>query len=328
MNKLNDVSSALAAVYDLRPRDESFADALHAGLSQFPKSIPCKFFYDEPGSQLFNEICLLDEYYVTRTEVGILQNNASEITSMVGPNCHLIEFGSGSSTKVEVLFPKLKGQTIYTAIDISREHLIASTAALAEIYPSIAVNAVCADYTHPLTLPDKLMGSDKFPVVFFPGSSIGNFSPQEAKVFLEGTATLLQQNRGALLIGVDQKKDTDILLAAYNDTKGITAAFNLNLLSRANRELSANFDISSFAHKAIYNEELGRIEMYLISEREQSVEFGNQTYNFKNNEFIHTENSQKYHVDEFRELARGAGFIPCEVWTDEYELFSVHLLRV
>lgn len=316
------------AFYDFLPEEEEFGDALRAGLSRSPKTLPCKFFYDQRGSEMFDQICTLEEYYVTRTETALLTDNAAEIASLIGENCHLIEFGSGSSIKVNILLGALRGRLAYTAIDISKDHLLASTAALARKNPDLHVTAVCADYTKPIDLPDKIIGHDGAPVVFFPGSSIGNFTADTACEFLAQTADLLRPRQGGLLIGADLKKDKDILLAAYNDSRGITASFNLNLLVRANAELGANFDVSAFHHDAIYNDDLGRIEMFLVSDRQQSVTIGESSYSFADGEAIHTENSHKYGVEQFQALARSAGFESKKVWVDEKNLFSVHFLRV
>ncbi len=320
--------SDLVAFYDLRPEEEDFGDALRAGLSQSPKSLPCKFFYDQRGSELFDQICTLDEYYVTRTETALLTDNAAEIASHIGENCHLLEFGSGSSIKVSILLNALQGQVAYTAIDISKDHLLASTAALARKNPDLLVTAVCVDYTKPFDLPAEIVGYDGTPVVFFPGSSIGNFTAGPAREFLAHTADLLRPRQGGLLIGADLKKDEDILRAAYNDSRGITASFNLNLLVRANTDLGANFDVSAFHHDAIYNDALGRIEMYLVSDRQQSVVIGGSSYSFADGEAIHTEKSHKYGVEQLQSIARSAGFEPIKVWVDEKCLFSVHFLRV
>jgi dimethylhistidine N-methyltransferase len=322
------ISPDLVAFYDLRPEEEEFGDALQTGLSHSPKSLPCKYFYDHRGSQIFDQICALDEYYVTRTEIALLTDNAAEIASYMGENCHLIEFGSGSSTKVTILLEALEGRLAYTAIDISKDHLLASTAALARKKPDLHVTAVCADYTKPINLPVEIVGHDGVPVVFFPGSSIGNFTADQARDFLAQTADLLRSRRGSLLIGVDLIKDANILRAAYNDSRGITASFNLNLLVRANAELGTNFDLSAFHHDAIYNDELGRIEMYLVSDREQSVAIGGSTFYFSAGEAIHTENSHKYGIEQFQSIAQSAGFEPVKVWVDGENLFSVHFLRV
>lgn len=314
-------SSALVAFYDLSPEGEDFADAVKSGLTSRPKTLPCKFFYDQRGSELFEEICQLDEYYVTRTETGILTDNAPAIATLMGDNWHLVEFGSGSSIKVRILLDALGGQEAYTAIDISRDHLLTSTERLATEYPDLSVTAICADYTRPFEFP---VIQDRVPVVFFPGSTIGNFTADQAHEFLAKTARQLSALGGALLIGADLKKDAAILRAAYNDSKGVTAAFNLNLLTRANRELGANFDLSAFHHDVVYNEVEGRIEMHIVSDRRQDVQIGADIFEFAQIETIHTENSHKYSISEFQEMGRTAGFDPTHVWTDTQELFSLH----
>lgn len=318
---MSQVSSALAAFHDLTPVSEDFGEAVRAGLSSTPKTLPCKFFYDQRGSELFDAICELDEYYVTRTETGILTDEASGIAALMGENWHLVEFGSGSSIKVRILLEALGAHADYTAIDISRDHLLASTARLAQEYPGLTVTAICADYTRPFDFPAK---PDSNPVVFFPGSTIGNFTADQAHDFLSKTADQLRPLGGALLIGADLKKDINVLKAAYNDSEGITAAFNLNLLSRANNELGADFDLSSFHHEAIYDEQAGRVEMHIVSDRDQVVRIGTDSYEFDRAETIHTENSHKYSVTQFQDMGRAAGFDPMHVWTDDQDLFSLH----
>lgn len=318
---MSQVPSALAAFHDLSPVGEEFGDAVRAGLLSRPKTLPCKFFYDQRGSQLFDEICELEEYYVTRTETAVLNAIAPEIAALMGEKWHLVEFGSGSSIKVRILLNALNGRDAYTAIDISRDHLLESTARLAGEYPGLTVTAVCADYTRSFDLPAQ-PGSN--PVVFFPGSTIGNFSADQALEFLTKTADQLRPLDGALLIGADLKKDAAILRAAYNDSKGVTAAFNLNLLTRANRELGANFDLSAFHHDVVYNEVEGRIEMHIVSDRRQDVQIGADIFEFAEIETIHTENSHKYSVTQFQDMGRSAGFDPTHVWTDERDLFSLH----
>lgn len=297
------------------------------GLSRQPKTLPCKFFYDKRGSALFDRICELDEYYVTRTETALLRAKAGDIAALMGGGCHLIEFGSGSSIKVKILLDAIDHVSGYTAIDISREHLLAATGALAREYPELTVTAVCADYTRPFELPVLEAAPKARPVAFFPGSSIGNFLAAQARDFLAQTAALLKPRRGALLIGVDLKKDVRLLEAAYNDASGITADFNLNLLVRANEELAADFDLAAFHHTAVYNENEGRIEMYLVSDRRQDVRIGNRRFAFAEGEMIHTENSHKYTIAEFHRMARAAGFDPVRTWTDDGALFSLHFLE-
>lgn len=318
--------SALAAFHDYHPEVEDFEAAVIAGLGATPKTLPCKYFYDQRGSALFDRICNLDEYYVTRTEIGLLERYAGEMAALMGDGCHLIEFGSGSPRKVPLLLDALSDIAAYTAIDISREHLLSSTRALAEARPMLEVNAICADYTAPLDLPPPKSRPDAKPAVYFPGSSVGNFDPDGARTFLRRTAKMLRAG-GELMIGVDLKKDLDILHAAYNDRDGVTAAFNLNVLERINTELGANFDIDAFSHDAFYNAQQGRIEMNLRSLCTQSVRLGRLEFGFADGERIHTENSYKYTVEEFQQLAGDAGFVPVHVWLDDDRLFSIHYLR-
>jgi len=313
------------AFHDLAPGEESFRDAVLAGLCREPKTLPCKFFYDEKGSALFEAICEVPEYYLTRTEIAILDRFAADIAAQLGPHCRLIELGSGASQKVRILLEALDRPAAYVAVDISREQLRQSAARLAADFPKLAVVAVCADYTRPFVLP-SLPGPDGKRVGFFPGSTIGNFEPQQVVAFLSDWAALLGRG-GEMLIGADLKKDPKILNAAYNDKAGMNAAFNLNLLRRINRELGGDFDIDQFAHLAFYNEAEGRVELYLKSLAEQSVSIAGQRFTFGAGELIHTENSYKYAIEDFRALAAQAGFEPIHTWTDRHQLFSVHYLR-
>jgi dimethylhistidine N-methyltransferase len=323
---MDDVPASLAAFHDFHPEVEDFKSAVVAGLSRAPKELPCKFFYDEHGSTLFDAICALDEYYPTRTEIGLLQAHAPRMAELIGENCQLIEFGSGSSVKVRILLGALKSVAAYTPVDISREHLLKSAADLAQQFPDVEVMAVCADYTRPFTVPRPRTMPDARRVIFFPGSTIGNFTPDHAHEFLAATAKVAGPG-GGLFIGVDLKKDPKILEAAYNDREGVTAAFNLNLLLRINRELGADFDLSSWRHGAQYVESAGRIEMHLVSQRRQTVHLDGSSFSFAAGETIHTENSYKYSLDEFRALGRAAGLTPIEAWTDSHNLFSVHFFR-
>ncbi|NKB22128.1 MAG: L-histidine N(alpha)-methyltransferase [Alphaproteobacteria bacterium] len=316
----------LEAFYDLEPEIEDFGDAVLRGLSAENKTLPCKFFYDLRGSRLFDEICELDEYYVTRTEIGLLTDNTDDISKCLGTDCHLVEFGSGSSTKVRILLDAMQQSAGYTAIDISRDHLIASCAILADAYPGLPVSAVCADYSQALDFP-ALGASSGRPVAFFPGSSLGNFDENDAVAFLARVSAFLSKSDGGLLIGVDLKKDQATLNAAYDDAKGVTAAFNLNLLVRANTEIGANFDLSAYRHKAFYNAELGRVEMHLVSTKTQSVTIKGQSIDFAAEERIHTENSYKYSLEQFASICRDAGFTSSKVWCDANQLFSVHYLE-
>ncbi|MCB1191159.1 MAG: L-histidine N(alpha)-methyltransferase [Leptospiraceae bacterium] len=311
--------------HDLYPPLVDIKKEIIDGLSKENKTISPKFFYDSVGSKLFDEITESPEYYPTRTEIGILKKYGKEMLSIIGNNSLLIEWGSGSSQKIRLLLDILEPE-IYMPIDISKQHLQKSVQSLAKDHPKLNIHAVCADYSNGfLRLPPI---SEKFhKVAFFPGSSIGNFEPEQAKHLLTRIASLLGRD-GILLIGVDLKKDIKILNSAYNDKKGTTATFNLNLLKRLNRELKTNFDISSFNHKAFYNEKEGRIEMHLVSNISQEVMLDNYKFSFQKGETIHTENSYKFTIEEFQTLVSKAGFHAEKVWTDSSNFFSVHCLRV
>ena len=301
-----------------------FGREMRAGLSRAARSISPKFFYDVEGSALFDRICDLPEYYPTRTELQILTDHAADMAAEIGPNAEIIEFGAGSLTKVRLLLDALEAPRRYVPIDISGEHLEAAAERLRVDYPELAVQPVVADYTMPLVLPAPGEGAGRR-VGFFPGSTLGNFTPEEALSFLQLAARLLRG--GGLLLGVDLVKDAALLHAAYNDAQGVTAAFNLNLLRRANTELGTDFDLDGFAHAAFYNAPLRRIEMHLISRHAQSVSLGDDVFDFDEGETIHTENSHKFTVDGLRALAAKAGFVPKAVWTDPARLFSVHWLQ-
>ena len=318
---------ALAAFVDLNPEIDDFRREVLRGLSLPQKTLPCKFFYDERGSVLFDRICTLEEYYPTRTEIGILEARAAEIADLIGDGAHLIELGSGASVKIRTLLDALPGLAQYTAVDISRDFLLQSTDALARDYPGLDVAAVCADYTRGFDLPAPAAPGTARRVGFFPGSTIGNFTRAEAAAFLRRIAAVLGPGAG-LLIGVDLRKDPARLRAAYNDSEGVTAAFNLNLLSRANAELGADFDLDAFRHEAPYLEDEGRIEMRLYSERDQEVGIDGTAFAFRAGEYIHTENSHKYGLGEFRDLCAAAGYAPVASWTDPEDLFSVHYFTV
>ncbi|GAA4333776.1 L-histidine N(alpha)-methyltransferase [Variovorax defluvii] len=301
-----------------------FGRELFMGLSRGTRSVSPKFFYDAAGSQLFDRICELPEYYPTRTEMRILTEHAAEIAEQIGPHAEVIEFGAGSLTKVRLLLDALRSPRRYVPIDISGEHLGAAAQRLRADYPQLAVQPVVADYTMPLVLPARGEGLGQR-VGFFPGSTLGNFSPDEALAFLQLAQRLLRG--GGLLVGVDLVKDPALLHAAYNDSQGVTAAFNLNLLRRANRELGTDFDLDNFSHAAFYNAPLRRIEMHLVSRRAQGVTLDGQRFDFEEGETIHTENSHKFTVDGLRALAVKAGLRPAAVWTDPQRLFSVHWLQ-
>lgn len=307
------------------PEQESYLREVLNGLKKPQKTLPCKLFYDEEGSALFDQICDLEEYYLTRTEIGIIENNLDEISSLIGPDCLLIEFGSGSSTKIRLLLDNLKRISAYVPIDISLNHLVKSTEALAMDYESLNIRPVCADYSQPFEFPPLDVTWSK-KVVFYPGSTIGNFTPKQALEFLERIAGLLDRD-GGLLIGVDLKKNTQTLEAAYNDKEGLTSEFNLNILRRLNRELGANFQISRWKHHAFYNKQEGRIEMRLVSLKDQSVRMNGSNIFFQADEDILTEYSYKYGIEEFEELVSPI-FEVRGVWTDKQNKFSVQYLTV
>ncbi len=317
------VTKASPAVSDAAPMSE-FARELHAGLSRPVRSVSPKFFYDARGSALFDRICDLPEYYPTRTELRILADRAPEIAAHIGPQSEIVEFGAGSLTKVRLLLDALDDPRRYVPIDISGDHLEGAVARLRADYPRLSVQPVAADYTMPLVLPASGEATGRR-VGFFPGSTLGNFTPEEALSFLQLAARLLRG--GGLLIGVDLIKDPALLHAAYNDAQGVTAAFNLNLLQRANTELGADFAADGFAHAAFYNAPLRRIEMHLVSRRAQTVHLHGERFDFAEGETIHTENSHKFTLDGLRALATRAGFTPKAAWTDPERLFSVHWLQ-
>ena len=301
-----------------------FAQDLAAALAARPRSISPKYFYDARGSELFDRICELPEYYPTRTELAILTRHAREIAAQIGSRAEIMEFGAGSLRKVRLLLEALDRPARYVPIDISGEHLAQSAAVLRREQPQLLVEPLVGDYTAPLRLPPPLRGAGRR-VGFFPGSTIGNFTPDEALHFLAGAAQVLRG--GALLLGVDLIKDPAILHAAYNDAQGVTAAFNRNLLVRANRELGAGFVVEQFAHGAFYNAPMQRIEMHLVSRCRQQVTLDGRSFEIEEGETLHTEHSHKFTVDGLRALARRAGFRPGPVWTDERKLFSVHWLQ-
>ncbi len=307
----------------LDPSGTAFRQDVIAGLSARPRTLPCKYFYDARGSALFEQICTLDEYYPTRTETALLRDHARAMAETIGAGATLVEFGSGASVKVRLLLDALAEPRAYVPVDISREHMIEATAPLAGDYPDLAVVPVCADYTKPFELP----ALDEGPRVgFFPGSTIGNFTPDEAVEFLASAARSLGPT-SRFLIGVDLEKDPAILNAAYNDAKGVTAAFNLNLLHRIENELGAEIDLAGFAHHAWYNAAAARIEMHLVSKRRQSVTIGDHRFDFAPGETIHTESSHKYSVERFRQVAERAGWTISATWIDDDALFSVHAMR-
>ena len=303
-----------------RTMSEDLAEILD-GLGRAQKTVSSKFFYDDAGSKLFDEICELPEYYPTQTELGIMRDNIDDIVDLVGPQASLIEFGSGSSFKTRVLLQNLREFAAYVPVDISHEYLLQTADRIKAEFAHIEVLPVVADFTQPFTLPDPKVTPVRN-VVYFPGSTIGNFVEDEACALLKIMHHEAGEN-GALLIGVDLQKDPAVLERAYNDASGVTAAFNLNVLKRINNEFDGTFDIDQFRHRAIYNETAGRIEMYLDSLVEQSATVAGETFHFRKGESILTELSHKYTLTGFSEMARGAGFRVEKVWMDVGRLFSV-----
>ncbi len=301
-----------------------FAHDLVAALAQRPRSISPKYFYDARGSQLFDRICDLPEYYPTRTELALLETHAPAMAALMGPRAEIVEFGAGSLRKVRLLLGAMRSPARYLPIDISGEHLSDAVAALQRDYAGLEVQPVVADYTQRLLLPAPLPGAGRR-IGFFPGSTIGNFTPDESVQFLSVARQVLRG--GALLLGADLVKDPAVLHAAYNDAQGVTAEFNLNLLARANRELGTDFVLEQFAHSAFYNAPLQRIEMHLVSRCRQQVTMAGRVFEFDEGETLHTEHSHKFTIDGLRELARRAGFRAGPVWTDQQRLFSVHWLE-
>ena len=316
------VHAALADAHLPDEQTTAFARDVIEDLSQQPKRLSPKYFYDATGSELFEAITRLPEYYPTRAELAILKDRASEIAAFVPKGAALVEFGAGSTTKVRLLLQHC-AVAAYVPVDISGEFVRAQADGLRQDFPSLAVHPVAADFTAPFRLPEAIADMPK--VGFFPGSTLGNFEPHEACRFLRSAAEIL--GRGArMIIGVDLEKDERALYDAYNDSAGVTARFNLNVLVRINRELGGNFDLSAFVHRAIYNRERHRIEMHLISKKTQIARFLGTSFSFRPGESIHTENSYKYSIERFAALARGSGWKVCESWTDDAKMFSVHAL--
>ena len=319
---MNVHAPALADAHLPDEQTSVFAKEAVEDLSQHPKRLSPKYFYDAAGSELFEAITRLPEYYPTRTELGILNECGSAIAAIIPPGAALVEFGAGATTKVRRLLEK-SALGAYVPVDISGDFIRGQADALRRDFPKLAVYPVAADFTAPFELPAAIAALPK--VGFFPGSTIGNFEPHEACRFLRSARDILGD--GALMIvGVDLEKDERVLYDAYNDAAGVTARFNLNVLVLINRELGGNFDVSSFTHRAIYNRERHRIEMHLIAKKSQAVRLLGTSFSFRAGETIHTENSYKYSIERFAALARGAGWRVRETWTDPARMFSVHAL--
>ena len=319
---MNVHAPALAEAQRFDEQTSPFADDVLDGLSQHPKRLSPKYFYDAAGSELFEQITLLPEYYPTRTELSILHDRGGAISTILPKGAALVEFGAGATTKVRLLLNQY-ALGAYVPVDISGDFLTAQADALRQDFPNLAIHPVAADFTAPFALPETVAGMPK--VGFFPGSTIGNFEPHEACSFLRSAREIL--GHGAqMVIGVDLEKDERVLYEAYNDKAGVTARFNLNVLHRINRELGGNFDISAFTHRAIYNRDRHRIEMHLISRKAQTVRVLGRSFSFRAGESIHTESSYKYSLERFAALARGSGWTPRATWTDAAGMFSVHAL--
>jgi len=321
---MQDENVERTASYDFKPGLESFLAEVLIGLRKPQKELPSKYFYDERGSQLFERICELKEYYITGIEASIMRSHIEEIVELIGPHVLVIEHGCGNCEKVRFLMDHLHDPVAFIPIDISQEQLVQVAKELDSIFPQLQVLPVCADYTSNFELPIPKRES-KRTVVYFPGSTIGNFDPMPARHFLEHVANLCGSD-GALLTGVDLKKDPAVLHDAYNDSEGVTAAFNLNLLERINRELGCDFQLDAFEHYAFYNPRESRVEMHLISQKNQAVQVDGETISFTRGESIWTESSYKYDLDEFEQIAAVAGFRVERVWVDERRWFSVQYL--
>ena len=311
---------------DQAPAVEQFRRDVLAALSRQPqRELPTQYLYDERGSALFDQICELPEYYPTRTELGIMERYSGAMAEAIGPGALIIEYGSGSSVKTRRLLERLEDPAGCVLVDISREHLLRSAEELATAFPHVEVLPVCADFTQPFVVPEPRAEVGRR-VVYFPGSTIGNFLPEHATRLL-GQMSEQVGPGGGLLIGTDLRKDPAVLEAAYNDAQGVTAEFDLNLLRRVNRELGADFDLDAFEHRAIYDVELGRIEMHLVSQQEQIVTIAGRRFSFAAGETIRTEYSHKYAIEGFRRMAGAVGFEGERVWSDPGSLFAVHYLR-
>ncbi len=312
-------------MYYTTKKENEILNTVLSGLTKPRKELPSKLFYDKRGSQLFDEITKLEEYYPTRTEMQILEDNIKEIGSLLGEGTLLIELGSGSSRKIRLLLDNIPGLAAYVPIDISQEHLINAADNLSRDYPDLTIIPLVADYTKEFALPRIVKSYDHISA-FYPGSTIGNFKPEEAKEFLHRISRFIGGN-GGMIIGVDLKKDKETLECAYNDNKGVTAEFNLNILKHINNETGSDFNARNFHHHAFYNEEKGRIEMHLISDENQNVRLNGTVINLKKNDDILTEYSYKYTLDEFKALIADFFYVK-NVWLDPKGLFSIQYLRV
>ncbi|QNL20159.1 L-histidine N(alpha)-methyltransferase [Hyphobacterium sp. CCMP332] len=318
-------AGTLSFFNDLHPPKSRFQDDVLEGLSRPQKSIPPKHFYDARGSALFDDITDTEDYYVTRTELGILDAIAGEIAAKAGSGAVVIEPGSGSSVKIDKLLNALDRAAAYIGLDISKEHLISACEDLAARYDGLSVGAICADFTQPVPLEDLPIPDGKR-LVFFPGSTIGNFEPGGAKALLETIRGWLRPG-DALLIGADRVKSADILENAYDDASGVTAAFNLNLLTRINRELNGTIETDAFDHKAVWTSDAARVEMHLVAKRDTEFSVSGQTFRMSAGETIHTENSHKFSIERFTALAASAGLVVKQDWSDARGYFTLYWLE-
>jgi L-histidine Nalpha-methyltransferase len=307
------------------PKSDGLTSGVLQGLKKLPKELSPVWFYDELGSFLFDSICDLPEYYITRTELHIMRSHADEMATHIGPNAALIEFGSGTSLKTRLLLDRLASPAAYIPVDIARDHLLDAAGMLARDYPDLRIIPVCADFTQPFDLPSAVFSASKR-VVYFPGSTLGNFEKGEAQALLRRMREMIGKT-GAVLIGIDLRKDPRILERAYDDSSGVTAEFNLNALRHLNRELGADFDLGGFEHYAVWVEDESRIEMHLVSKRDQTVHVAGENVKFKRGEHLRTEYCHKYTLDSFADLAAMAGLSVSRVWTDPDKQFSVQLLE-
>jgi dimethylhistidine N-methyltransferase len=307
------------------PADETFAADVLRGLAQSPKRIASKYFYDQRGSALFEEICAQPEYYLTRTELAILEQNIDEIATAIGPRALLVEYGSGAGIKTHLLLDAMQDPVGYVPVEISTSALNASVESLAEAFPDVDMLPVAADFTRPVDLPSPEQAVRRT-IVYFPGSTIGNFEQRES-IGLLRTMGVEMGRHGAAIVGIDLKKDVAMLEAAYNDAAGVTREFTLNLLVRINRELGADFDLRQFDHRARYAADAGRIETHIVSHVEQAVHVGNRVFDFAEGEAMQVEYSCKYSLDEFAAMAARAGLRVARTWTDANAWFAIQLLE-
>jgi dimethylhistidine N-methyltransferase len=310
--------------HDFAPPADDFRQAVLVGLAQTPKRLPSRFIYDERGSRLFEAILDEPEYYIPRVEIALLRAHGAAFAALAGPHAYLVDYGSGSGRKARLLLDALDQPAVFAPIDISREHLLSAAEALAADYPGLEVHAICADFLRPFTLPPPRAAAAGKRIGSFPGSTIGNMTPEQRVQFLAAARAMLAG--GGFIVGLDLKKDPALLRAAYNDAKGASAAFNTNILVRANREIAADFDLGAFRHRAEYDAQHGRMEIGIESLQAQTVRIGDAAFSFAAGEVIVTQYAYKFTVEEFAAVATAAGFAPRQVWVDADRLFAIHFL--